>query len=80
MKLKRRQLFHGMEVRCVIDGTLIEDAKISIDYSGIYICQNELEGLECSDKLGYKYSWLYGVPVTRYSEEVTMLKFVNSKN
>ena len=50
---------HNQKVTCEIDGIKITDAKISIDESGNpFICQNEVDGSEAEDKLGYKYSWL----------------------
>ena len=49
---------HGDRVKCTIDGTDIDDAKISIDKDGtIFICQNRKIGRDAEDKLGYKYSW-----------------------
>lgn len=32
---------------------------ISVDDDGIYLCQNEIDGLNCKDKKGFKFSWLY---------------------
>lgn len=49
---------HNQKVTCEIDGTKITDARISIDEDGTpYICQNEEEGDEASNLLGYEYSW-----------------------
>ena len=53
MKLRK-----GMSVTCKIDGTAIKDAKIQEENGLFYICQNEIDGENCEDKLGYKYSWL----------------------
>lgn len=53
------QLKHGMRVECVIQGDVIDDAMISISSRGfVYICQNHKNGSECTDRLGYKYSWV----------------------
>lgn len=50
---------HGDRVKCTIDGTDIDDAKISIDKDGtIFICQNKKDGWKAEDRLGYKYSWI----------------------
>lgn len=49
---------HGEYVKCTINGTDIDDARISIDKDGRpFICQNKRDGRDAADKLGYKYSW-----------------------
>jgi len=56
--VRKSQLRHGMKVKCVIGGTVINDAKISINDNGkIYICQNLAAGDHANDKMGYQYSW-----------------------
>lgn len=53
------QLRHGMRVTCTIEGTKIDDAKISIDKKkNIYICQDHKDGNFTEDKLGYQHSWI----------------------
>lgn len=32
--------------------------RIQVESGCIYLCQNKVRGLECKDKLGYKYSWI----------------------
>lgn len=56
-QLKR---LHGKKVTCQFTSNdLIEDGKISVRRDGyIFVCQNKKNGLECVDKLGYRYSWL----------------------
>ena len=49
---------HGDKVTCSIEGTKIEDAKISIESDRYYICQNHKSGQVANDRLGYKYSWV----------------------
>lgn len=50
---------HGQRVKCTIDGTEINDAKISINNDGIpFICQNQRNGIRANNMLGYKYSWV----------------------
>ena len=57
---------HGARVRCQIDGTEINDARILVDSYGVmYICQNLKDGTKTSDykektsdRLGYRYSWV----------------------
>ena len=52
------RLEHGMKVRCELLGSVINDAKISIDPNGkIFICQNIYRGISTENKLGYNYSW-----------------------
>lgn len=67
---------HGMKVTCTIDGTKIEDAKISINDSGeVFICQNEELGSEADRLLGYKYSWSFiDSPSHDYKEGVYDVK------
>jgi hypothetical protein len=49
---------HNQKVTCEIHGTKITDARISIDENGQpFICQNEQEGANAENKLGYNYSW-----------------------
>ena len=56
-----RQFKHGMKVTCVVDGTEIEDARLSKDYEGAWhICQNEKRGITGGELFGYKYSWKFG--------------------
>ena len=51
---------HGEKVTCKIEGEYINDARISIDSSGIpFICQNFRDGTRADDKLGYKFSWTF---------------------
>jgi hypothetical protein len=51
-------LKHGQRVKCIIHGTHIDDAMISIDENNlVYICQNKKDGSAADDRLGYKYSW-----------------------
>lgn len=59
MKLtKYSQLKHGMRVKCKVDGTRIDDGRISIDDDGkAYVCQNSIGGLGAKELFGYKYSW-----------------------
>jgi len=58
MKLKYKDLKHGMRITCEILSTKIDDAKISInDYGDMFICQNTWRGLTADDNLGYEYSW-----------------------
>lgn len=50
---------HGQKVQCNIKGTEINDAKISINKDGTpFICQNEGNGHDAEDKLGYMFSWM----------------------
>lgn len=52
----RLQDFHGYSFYCRIyeNGCV---GKICVEGERVYLCQNENNGSECSDKLGYKYSW-----------------------
>ena len=58
---------HNEKVTCEIYGTKITDARISIDSNGDpFICQNERDGNDAENKLGYKYSWALGKDLTEY--------------
>ena len=61
-KIPYSKFKHGQRVTCKIEGTQINDAKISIDeYGEVYVCQNKKDGCDTDDKLGYAYSWsIYG--------------------
>ena len=49
---------HGQRVTCEVKGSLIEDARISIDDGGtVYICQNKNKGVAAFYKFGYMYTW-----------------------
>lgn len=47
----------GRRFRAKIDGTPCE-GKIRVEDGCAYLCQNEENGTDCDDKLGYKYSWV----------------------
>ena len=47
----------GKEISCTINGVEINEARIQYDIIRFYICQNQKEGLECSDRLGFQFSW-----------------------
>lgn len=54
------KFFHGDAITCTIEGTVIDDAKISIlSDASFYICQNQKRGSSTLDKLGYRYSWCF---------------------
>lgn len=44
------------EFKCKISGTEVT-GRIQVEDDSIYLCQNEKNGLRCSNKLGYLYSW-----------------------
>ena len=52
-------LNYGDRVTCFINETYIEDGMIYVEPESQtrYICQNEVLGTSCADKMGYKYSW-----------------------
>jgi hypothetical protein len=57
MNYKFKDFKHGQSCTCIIGGTKITDAKISIEEDGIFICQNQKDGNSAEDYLGYRYSW-----------------------
>lgn len=48
---------HGAKVKCKIGDHIINDARVSVDGSRIYLCQNEVEGSRTVNMFEYKYSW-----------------------
>ena len=54
---KAEEIGVGGACTCIIDGIKIEDAKLQFEDDDWYICQNKINGVNCSDKLGYNYSW-----------------------
>lgn len=49
----------GSRNRCevCIEGTEITDARLQFEDGEWFICQNVIGGIDCSDKLGYEYSF-----------------------
>ena len=74
----------GDKIKCCINRSTIDDAKIYIneigedasypDLKNIYICQNIQHGNSCDNKLGYDFSW--AVPL--YPEYIEEMKLGNS--
>ena len=61
---------HGDRVKCTINGTDIDEARISIDKDGTpFICQNETPGDSAEDMFEYKYSWKLDDNVTNIRHE-----------
>lgn len=52
----KEQAKHGDKYECEIN-EIICNGKISIGSDYIYLCQNNQEGRDTDNKLGYKYSW-----------------------
>jgi len=51
--------FHGREFEGVVPRNFNVKGRISVNKSGrVYLCQNEREGENADDKLGFKYSWI----------------------
>lgn len=48
---------NGRRFRCKIAGTPVE-GKIRVEGDYAYLCQDKKSGTDCTDKLGYKYSWI----------------------
>ncbi|KKK48908.1 hypothetical protein LCGC14_3140410, partial [marine sediment metagenome] len=59
-EMELKDLRHGTPVTCRLSNIYINDAKISIDGSTYYICQNTEAACSNTAKetFGYKYSWL----------------------
>jgi hypothetical protein len=76
----------GKRVSCYINGKFIEDGKIQEEgfyvKEFIHICQNQVEGSNCKDKLGYKHSWLISISNNKYennNNECKKIKLLEDK-
>ena len=49
----------GDKFICKLDGGRCA-GKVQEDYGGFFLCQDQHGGNNCSDKLGYRYSWCVG--------------------
>jgi hypothetical protein len=47
---------HGRRFRAKIAGVKV-GGKISVDGEDVFLCQDEMDGYPCEDRLGYRYSW-----------------------
>lgn len=47
---------HGRCFEADMDGTNVK-GRISVDEGSVYLCQDQFDGSDCKNKLGYKYSW-----------------------
>jgi len=69
---------HNDKVTAIIDGTEILDARISIDKDGTpFICQNEKDGADAENKLGYMYSWELKKNFMTFGWEVSNLRLAD---
>lgn len=48
---------NGRRFRAKIEGVEC-DGKIRVEDGLVYLCQNEKSGISCTNKFGYKYSWV----------------------
>lgn len=46
----------GRRFRAKIDGVECK-GKVRVENNEVFLCQNKKDGAECSDRLGFKYSW-----------------------
>ena len=64
----------GKGNRCITkkEGKEISDARLQKEHDSWYICQDEWNGWDCINKLGYKFSW---VVIEEYTaKEIEYLK------
>ena len=48
---------HGAEISCELNRDRIDFARIAVEESKIYVCQDTFDGADAKNKLGYQYSW-----------------------
>lgn len=65
---------HGDDFTCKIKGIAVT-GKISIDNNIVYFCTNELKanGKACTEKFGYKYSWIWDGDVSDFKDIISVL-------
>lgn len=53
--------------------------RITVEDGFVYLCQNKLDGKDCIDKKGYKYSWCVkdGSKESRWNNSVRKFKIIN---
>lgn len=47
----------GKKISCIINETIIPEARIQKEKNFYYICQNFKNGKSCKDRFGFSYSW-----------------------
>lgn len=60
----------GKKFTCSIEGHKVEDGRIQYEGNSYFLCQNEISGSSCIDKLGYGKSWSI-LDGTKYDLEKT---------
>lgn len=65
---------HGDSIRTKIYDKPVNDAKICIKDTRVYICQNNQSGNIANDKLGYQYSWEIRDPKNPGSDNVAFIE------
>lgn len=68
------QLRDGARVRCKIEGVQIDDARLSLDQDGWYVCQNARRGCECADRKGYDFSWWFSLENSRFLTDLVIIE------
>lgn len=48
--------YHGLQFIGSIRGKELK-GKICVEGDRVFLCQNDWDGLECKNKLGYRFSW-----------------------
>ena len=48
--------------------------------SAIYLCQDEVSGFSCDDKLGYRYSWILNLDEDHLKQSVSDFKILDENH
>lgn len=69
---------NGLRFSAKIKGSYVE-GKITVEDGEVYLCQNKFDGLDCTNKRGYKYSWTVGIgdEIELENNRVSSLKIFN---
>lgn len=74
--MENLERLHGKRFTAKIENVSVE-GKISIENNHVYLCQNNFNGWDCEDKLGYKYSWMLKNFDSPEINDVTELKIIS---
>jgi len=72
---------NGVKFTAEIEGTYVS-GKIRVEDCCVYLCQNEMSGANCSDKLGYESSWsvMRGSAIDLKDHCVSNFNIIEEKN
>ena len=80
---KRLDVYKEPDITKYLDGTAFKgvingikcEGRLTVEYGRLYFCTNNsaLDGSDCNDKKGYKYTWVFDVSVTEINGEAPVV-------